>query len=182
MRAPCCDRRAASTSAGDQFGLSLIVPVFAIACGISVRNFGRYRPQNCIGWAIIMVGFGVLSLLDEHSSRAHYIGTQVPLGVGLGIVWISTQFPILAPLSVSNHAHALTFFTFVRCFAQVSFFVAVDFSNAHLLLRAGVSSLAAPSFRTSFIYPCLRHFSTTFLRARRSYTQSFPLSRDCRSR
>ncbi|KAI0326040.1 iron permease [Cubamyces sp. BRFM 1775] len=102
----------------DLFPLCLTIPAFAIATGLSVQIVDRYRPQNYIGWAFIIIGFGVLSILDEKSSRAAYIGSQVPLGVGLGIIWISTQFPILAPLPFSNSAHALAFFTFLRCFAQ----------------------------------------------------------------
>ncbi|KAI0833792.1 iron permease [Trametes gibbosa] len=102
----------------DMFAVCLTIPAFAIATGLSVQIIDRYRPQNYVGWAIIVLGFGLLSTLDETSSRAAYIGLQVPLGIGLGIVWISTQFPILAPLPVSNSAHALAFFTFLRCFAQ----------------------------------------------------------------
>ncbi|KAI0061757.1 MFS general substrate transporter, partial [Artomyces pyxidatus] len=52
------------------------------------------------------------------SSRAKYIGFQIVLGVGIGMIWIATQFPILAPLPFSNNARTLAFFTFVRCFAQ----------------------------------------------------------------
>ena len=101
------------------FALALTIPPFGILTGLSVQIINRYRPQNYIGWMFIIVGFGVLSTLDEHSSRAAYIGSQIPLAVGLGMVWISTQFPILAPLPFSNSAHALSFFTFMRCFAQV---------------------------------------------------------------
>ncbi|KAH9847872.1 iron permease [Lenzites betulinus] len=102
----------------DMFALCLTIPAFAIATGLSVQVIGLYRPQNYVGWAFIVLGFGLLSILDENSSRAAYIALQVPLAVGLGIVWIATQFPILAPLPVSNSAHALAFFTFIRCFAQ----------------------------------------------------------------
>ena len=101
------------------FALSLTISPFGILTGLSVQIINRYRPQNYLGWMFIVVGFGVLSTLDEHSSRAAYIGSQIPLAVGLGMVWISTQFPILAPLPFSNSAHALSFFTFIRCFAQV---------------------------------------------------------------
>ncbi|KAM5544669.1 hypothetical protein V8D89_001567 [Ganoderma adspersum] len=100
------------------FALALTIPPFGILTGLSVQIINRYRPQNYVGWMFILVGFGVLSTLDEHSSRAAYIGSQIPLAVGLGMVWISTQFPILAPLPFSNSAHALSFFTFMRCFAQ----------------------------------------------------------------
>ncbi|EIW57883.1 iron permease [Trametes versicolor FP-101664 SS1] len=102
----------------DMIIFCVMIPVFAIVGGVSVQIVGRYRPQNYIGWAFMVAGFGILSLLDETSSRAMYIGCQVPLAIGLGIIWVSTQFAILAPLPFSNSAHALAFFTFFRCFAQ----------------------------------------------------------------
>ncbi|KAJ7464563.1 iron permease [Mycena latifolia] len=102
----------------DLLGLAVVIPVLAILAGVSVQVLGRYRPQNYIGWMLIMVGFGLFTLLDKDSSRSTWIGFQVVLGVGLGIIWIGTQFPILAPLPFSNNAHALAFFTFVRCFSQ----------------------------------------------------------------
>ncbi|KAI0046881.1 iron permease [Auriscalpium vulgare] len=113
-----CMGASAVGSGVDMFGLSFTVPAFAIACGLSVQIVDRYRPQNYVRWVLIVIGFGVLSLLDENSSRSQYIGYQIPVAAGLGIVWISTQFSILAPLPFSNNAHALAFFTFVRCFAQ----------------------------------------------------------------
>ncbi|KAL1949730.1 hypothetical protein VTO73DRAFT_8611 [Trametes versicolor] len=102
----------------DMIVFCVVIPVFAIVGGVSVQIVGRYCPQNYIGWAFMIAGFGILSLLDENSSRAMYIGCQVPLAIGLGIIWVSTQFAILAPLPFSNSAHALAFFTFFRCFAQ----------------------------------------------------------------
>ncbi|KAI0636118.1 iron permease [Trametes polyzona] len=102
----------------DMIIFCIAIPVFAIVGGVSVQVLNKYLPQNYIGWAFMIAGFGILSLLDEGSSRAMYLGCQVPLAVGLGIVWVSTQFPILAPLPFSNSAHALAFFTFFRCFAQ----------------------------------------------------------------
>ncbi|KAI0667862.1 iron permease [Trametes maxima] len=102
----------------DMIIFCFMIPLFAIVGGVSVQILNKYRPQNYVGFALMIVGFGVLSLLDENSPRPMYIGCQVPLAVGLGIVWVSTQFPILAPLPFSNSAHALAFFTFVRCFAQ----------------------------------------------------------------
>nr|VWO94584.1 Beta-lactamase (EC [Ganoderma boninense] len=82
------------------FALALTIPPFGILTGLSVQIIGRYRPQNYVGWAFIIVGFGVLSTLDEHSSRAAYIGSQSRSRSG------------------SGSAHALSFFTFIRCFAQ----------------------------------------------------------------
>ncbi|KAJ7712048.1 iron permease [Mycena metata] len=99
-------------------GLAFVIPVFAILTGVSVQMLSKYRPQNYIGWMFTILGFGLFTLLDENSSTGTYVGLQVVLGIGLGIIWIGTQFPILAPLPFSNNAHALAFFTFVRCFSQ----------------------------------------------------------------
>ncbi|OSX62647.1 hypothetical protein POSPLADRAFT_1141525 [Postia placenta MAD-698-R-SB12] len=101
------------------FGLAFVISPVAIFTGASVQIFHRYRPQNYVGWMLTMVGFGLLSTLEVDSSKGKYIGYQVITGIGLGIIWIGTQFPILAPLPFSNNAHALAFFTFIRCFAQV---------------------------------------------------------------
>ncbi|KAM5544705.1 hypothetical protein V8D89_001603 [Ganoderma adspersum] len=80
-----------------------------------MQLLSSYLPQNLLGWFLIVAGFGVLSTIDEKSSRAAYVRCQIPVAV-----WISTQFPILARLLLSNSAHALSFFAFkfVRCFAQ----------------------------------------------------------------
>lgn len=104
----------------DIFPLTLTIPVAAIIAGGSVKAVKRYCPQNYIGWVACIIGFGVLSMVTENSSRAQYIATQIPAGIGIGMVWVLTQFPILAPLPVSNSAHALGFHVFLRRFAQVS--------------------------------------------------------------
>ncbi|KAF8894855.1 major facilitator superfamily domain-containing protein [Infundibulicybe gibba] len=83
----------------DFFGLATVVPPAAILTGLSVQLLDRYRPQNYLGWILTI---------------ATYVGLQILLAFGLGIVWIGTQFPILAPLPFSNNAHALAFFTFLR--------------------------------------------------------------------
>ncbi len=102
----------------DSFGLSFTIPAFAIFTGLSVEIFNKYRPQNYVGWMFTIVGFGLFTMLDPKSPAKMYIGFQIPLGVGLGILWISSQFPILAPLPFSNSAYALAFWIFVRNFAN----------------------------------------------------------------
>jgi hypothetical protein len=113
-------KTASPTRSGvDLFGLAWTIAPLAIITGASVQIFNRYRPQNYLGWMLMTIGFGLLSTLNENSTTTQYIGFQVILGTGLGMIWVGTQFPILAPLPFSNNAHALAFFTFIRCFAQV---------------------------------------------------------------
>lgn len=75
----------------DLLGLAIVIPIASFAAGVLVEVVGRYRPHNYVGWSLILIGFGVLTLLDEHSSKALYVGLQVPLSAGLGIVWVSAQ-------------------------------------------------------------------------------------------
>lgn len=86
----------------------------------SVSVFGVYRPQNWIGWVLSTVGLGLLTILDANTSRSAYIGLQVMVGVGQGILFAAPVFAVLAALPVTRAAPALALFTFLRTFAQVS--------------------------------------------------------------
>ncbi|KAJ7772235.1 iron permease [Mycena metata] len=113
-----CQLASPIRSGVDFLSVAIVVPVAGILAGVSVELSKRYRPQNCVGWVLIVVGFGLLTMLGKESKAPAYIGLQTILGSGLGIIWVSAQFAILAPLPFSNNAHALGFFIFVRCFSQ----------------------------------------------------------------
>ncbi|KAG8869189.1 hypothetical protein FRB98_002786, partial [Tulasnella sp. 332] len=89
----------------------------AIICGASVTILKIYRPQNMIGWMLLTIGVGLLSLLGFNTSEAGYIGYQIIGGIGLGILYPVVQFPVLASPPLSETAHALALFTFIRQFA-----------------------------------------------------------------
>lgn len=96
----------------------LIAPV-AVACGLSVEVFNRYRPQNYICWALLVVAFGLFTHLDVASSKGFYVGVQIVMGLGQGIAWVAPQFAVLSPLPESNNAYANSFWLFTRYFANV---------------------------------------------------------------
>lgn len=83
-----------------------------------MSKFGHYRPENLFGWAFATTSFGLLSMITVSSPRSWQIGFQVICGIGIGVLFTSTTFPILAPLPISETAHALSLFTFVRCLAE----------------------------------------------------------------
>lgn len=72
-----------------------------------------------LGWTLVTIGFGLVSLLKYDSSQGAWIGFPIVLGIGLGVLYSSTQFPVMAPLLPSQQAHAMAFFGFVRSFGQV---------------------------------------------------------------
>ncbi|KAG8927326.1 hypothetical protein FRC01_007661 [Tulasnella sp. 417] len=100
------------------FGNAFTIAPGAIIAGVSAEIFRVYRPQNAVGWAMSAIGIGLLSLLDASSSKAEWVGYQVIEGLGLGLLFTASEFPVLAPLPVTETAHALAFYTFVRSFAQ----------------------------------------------------------------
>jgi hypothetical protein len=100
-------------------GVSMFITPAAMVCGVSIVAFKRYLPQNYIGWIFMIAGCGILAILDVNSNKATIISTQIMLGMGIGMGWTMTQFPILVSLPFSNNAYAFSFFTFVRSLSQV---------------------------------------------------------------
>ncbi|KAI0636248.1 iron permease [Trametes polyzona] len=100
------------------FATALVMAPSAIVCGVIVKKTNRYVPANYVGWVLIMIGFGLLSLLKADSRTAAWAGYQVITAVGVGIIWASTVFPILAPVPVTRFASALAFYNFCRTFSQ----------------------------------------------------------------
>ncbi|KAG8923849.1 hypothetical protein FRC00_005783, partial [Tulasnella sp. 408] len=86
--------------------------------GAAVVSLNKYRPQNYVGWILTTVGVGLLSILKPSSNKGMYVGFQIIEGFGIGILYTAPQFPILAPIPVTETAHALAFFTFVRSYAE----------------------------------------------------------------
>lgn len=91
-----------------------------ILCGWSVTKLDGYRIQAWFGWVVLIIAMGLLSTVRADTSLAHSIGYSALVSVGGGFVYAVTYFPVLAPLEVSQNAHALAFFAFCRSFAGVS--------------------------------------------------------------
>ncbi|KAF9062261.1 iron permease [Rhodocollybia butyracea] len=113
-------KSAGPTAAGvDGFGLSYTISPSSMLAGIIVQKTGRYRQPMWVGWTLMIVGSALLATLDENSSRSMCYGFQALIGVGMGIIYVTAYFPVLAPIPVSQSAPALAFFTFIRNFALI---------------------------------------------------------------
>jgi len=100
------------------FGLALTIAPAAIICGALITYTGKYRPANLIGWIFTAVGFGTLSLLRVNSPQSWQIGFQVITGIGLGILFMSPMYAVIAPLPITKSANALALSQFMRSLAQ----------------------------------------------------------------
>ncbi|KIP04433.1 hypothetical protein PHLGIDRAFT_120696 [Phlebiopsis gigantea 11061_1 CR5-6] len=107
-----------SRSGVNQLALSLTIALFALIAGVFTQVAQRYRPFIAVGWVFIIVGFGITTLFKADSTTAQWVGYQIVVAAGIGLIYTAPVFPILAPLPVNRTAPALAFFAFVRAFAQ----------------------------------------------------------------
>ncbi|KAJ7487870.1 major facilitator superfamily domain-containing protein [Mycena latifolia] len=91
-------------SAVDFLPGSLITTPFALLAGVSIATLKKYRFVNWIGWAVAIIGYGLVSTLREDSSVGKWFSAPI--------------FPLLAPLPNTRAASALALFAFTRSFSQ----------------------------------------------------------------
>ncbi|KAG9043887.1 hypothetical protein FS837_009033 [Tulasnella sp. UAMH 9824] len=100
------------------FGNSFTIPPSAIALGVTVTLFKVYLPQNYVGWVLTSIGVGLLTTLKVSSPVSAWVGYQIIEGIGFGILYGAPQFPVLASVNITESAHALALFVFVRSYSQ----------------------------------------------------------------
>ncbi|KAJ7066111.1 iron permease [Mycena amicta] len=105
-------------SAVDFLPSGLLTAPFAFFAGVATAILKKYRPVQWFAWVFVVVGFGVFSLQRADSPQHLWLGLQIPLCVGLGMLFSCPVFPILAPLHPSRAASALALWTFTRSFFQ----------------------------------------------------------------
>jgi hypothetical protein len=89
---------------------------FAGMGGILVSKTGRYKPFHYAAFALIIVGFGLLTLLNQDSSAGAWIGYQIIESAGVGLV-IATLLPAaMAALTEADTALATATWAFMRSF------------------------------------------------------------------
>ena len=70
----------------DTLVFALMIAVSALTSGILVQVQKKYVPANVAGWIFMIVGFGVLSLMKSDSTKSQWLGYQVIIGFGTGLL------------------------------------------------------------------------------------------------
>jgi len=86
---------------------------------VSGYYFSLKSIQIFLGWATLLIGTGLFTLMSPSTPIPVTIPFQMIIGVGLGLLF-ANQNPVQAPHPESSNAAALSLLTFVRNFAQVS--------------------------------------------------------------
>ncbi|AEO71942.1 uncharacterized protein THITE_2156931 [Thermothielavioides terrestris NRRL 8126] len=91
----------------------------AIIAVLLLARFGRYKPLHLFGFAVSIVGCGLFTLLDEHSTLALYVVFQMVAAIGSGFV-LNTLLPAAqAQLDERHQAATTAAWSFMRSLGSI---------------------------------------------------------------
>ena len=70
---------------------ALVCSPSAIVCGTLIKRSDKYRLANYIGWILILIGIGLLTLLKADSSTGEWVGFQMIVAIGVGFIVSTSQ-------------------------------------------------------------------------------------------
>ncbi|KAI6083931.1 putative transporter [Hypoxylon rubiginosum] len=103
----------------DVLPFSLFTIPSAMIAGWLLSKFGQYKPLHWVGFGLVSIAFGLLSILDAGSHTAAWACFQIIVGVGLGFILTSILPAICAPLAEEDVAAANGTFSFLRSFGFI---------------------------------------------------------------
>ncbi|KAK4031534.1 hypothetical protein C8A01DRAFT_42020 [Parachaetomium inaequale] len=122
----------------------------AIVAVLLLSRFGKYKPLHLFGFAVSVVGVGLFTLLDQHTTLAEYVVFQAVAAVGSGFV-LNTLLPaVQAQLAEEHQAATTAAWSFMRSLGSI-WGVAVPaavFSNRFSQIAGG--AIADPAVRALF--------------------------------
>ncbi|KAF2729059.1 MFS general substrate transporter [Polyplosphaeria fusca] len=97
---------------------AFVVP-FGMGAGGVLSKTGKFKPLHWVGFALSAIGCGLLSMLDENSSKAKWVCFQIFVAGGTGIVMTALLPSTLAALPEKDVATATATYSFLRSFGFV---------------------------------------------------------------
>lgn len=95
-----------------------LVPA-GILGGFLIAKFGRYKPNQIGGFAIMLIAQGCFSTLSQNSSKATWAGFQILMALGAGLVLTALLPAIQAPLSEEDTAASAAMWGFLQSFGFI---------------------------------------------------------------
>lgn len=90
----------------------------AVVAGIIITKIGTFRWAVWSGWAITVLGLGILYLLDVHTTTVQWIFLNLVPGIGTGLLYPALQFSVQSATSDENMASAVAMYSFFRALGQ----------------------------------------------------------------
>ncbi|KAK6537998.1 hypothetical protein TWF694_010891 [Orbilia ellipsospora] len=104
-------------------GVSVFPQTFTVApasvvVGIIVANTGKFRWALHAGWALTVLGIGLLYLLDVDTPTVSWIFINLVSGLGTGMLFPAMGLAIQAAAPVGDTGYAVAMFSFLRAGGQ----------------------------------------------------------------
>jgi MFS family permease len=94
------------------------VAPLAVVTGIVITVTGHYRWAVWGGWALTVLGTGILVVLKVDTTIPAWIFLTMVSGVGLGMLFPSMQYSLQAATTNKDMGFAVAMFSFFRTFGQ----------------------------------------------------------------
>ena len=91
----------------------------AITAGALISKLGRYRPIQHVGFALMVIGFGLLTLLKAKATTAQWVGYQLASAAGTGLVLPVLLPAVQASLTEEDTALSTSTWAFIRSFGLI---------------------------------------------------------------
>lgn len=106
--------------AGVQMLPVLLVSVpSAIASAVILSKYGKFKLLHVLGFALMAVGLGLLSIMNAESPLAQWVVFQIIAAIGSGMV-LNTQLPAFqAGVPESDQASATATWAYIRSFGNI---------------------------------------------------------------
>ncbi|PWN51683.1 MFS general substrate transporter [Violaceomyces palustris] len=106
-------------SAIDSFPATAPGAPFAILSGALMAITGKYKNMIHFWWIVMIVGFGLMSMVGVDTSKAQWAGFQFFVGTGVGSMFAITLPCIQAALGKEELASSTATFAFCRSFGSI---------------------------------------------------------------
>ncbi|THC91735.1 hypothetical protein EYZ11_008809 [Aspergillus tanneri] len=91
----------------------------AITAGGLLSKLGRYRPIQHVGFALMVIGFGLLTLLKAQATTAQWVGYQLASAAGTGLALPVLLPAVQASLTEEDTALSTSTWAFIRSFGLI---------------------------------------------------------------
>ncbi|PWY77356.1 MFS general substrate transporter [Aspergillus heteromorphus CBS 117.55] len=95
-----------------------MIPAAIVAGGL-LSKLGRYRPIQHVGFALMVIGFGLLTLLEGHATTAQWVGYQLASAAGSGLALPVLLPAVQASLTEEDTALSTSTWAFIRSFGLI---------------------------------------------------------------
>ena len=87
--------------------------------GFLIAKFGRYKPNQIGGFAVMLIAQGCFSTLDQTSAKVKWAIFQILMALGTGVVLTALLPAIQAPLTEKDTASSAAMWGFVQSFGFI---------------------------------------------------------------